>query len=125
MSVLPKKVQDAWEEREEAVVLSTVGSDGCANAIYASCAARYDESTLVIADNYFDKTRRNIESGSKGSVLFITKEGTSYQIKGSLELHEEGTFFDFMKTWNPAKLPGRAAAALRVEEVYSGAEKLL
>jgi uncharacterized protein len=30
-----------------------------------------------------------------------------------------------MKKWNPEKHPGRAAAALKVEEVYSGSEKLL
>ncbi len=29
------------------------------------------------------------------------------------------------KKWNPEKHPGHAAAALKVEEVYSGAEKLL
>jgi len=29
-----------------------------------------------------------------------------------------------MKTWNSPKHPGHAAAALRIEEVYSGAEKL-
>jgi hypothetical protein len=28
-----------------------------------------------------------------------------------------------MKKWNPQKHPGHAAAALNVEEVYSGAEK--
>ncbi len=30
-----------------------------------------------------------------------------------------------MKKWNPKKHPGHAAAALKVEEVYTGAEKLL
>ena len=29
-----------------------------------------------------------------------------------------------MKTWNPPEHPGHAAAALQVEEVFSGAEKL-
>jgi len=32
--------------------------------------------------------------------------------------------FDHVKTWNPPKRPGHGAAALRVEEVYSAAEKL-
>jgi len=30
-----------------------------------------------------------------------------------------------MKTWNPEKHPGHAAVALKVEEVYSGVEKLM
>jgi len=49
----------------------------------------------------------------------------SFQIKGSIEYHKDGKIFEDMKQWNPTKLPGHAAAALKVEEVYSGAEKLL
>jgi hypothetical protein len=30
-----------------------------------------------------------------------------------------------MKRWNPKQHPGNAAAVLKVEEVYAGAEKLL
>jgi hypothetical protein len=30
-----------------------------------------------------------------------------------------------MKKWNPERLPGNAVAALEVEEVYSGSEKLV
>ena len=80
---------------------------------------------IVIADNYLDKTKKNILSGSTGSVLFITKDGKAYQAKGTIEYHREGEIFDDMKTWNPEKHPGRAAVALKVEEVYSGAEKVM
>jgi predicted pyridoxine 5'-phosphate oxidase superfamily flavin-nucleotide-binding protein len=87
--------------------------------------AKYDESTIVVADNYFEKTRKNILSGSKGSILFMTAEGKAFQIKGSIEYHKEGPIFDDMKRWNPKIRPGHAAAALNVEEIYSGAERLL
>ena len=30
-----------------------------------------------------------------------------------------------MEKWNPEKHPGHAAAALKVEEIYKGAEKIL
>jgi uncharacterized protein len=36
----------------------------------------------------------------------------------------EGPVFDDMKTWNPTRHPGRAAVAIHVEEVYSGAKRL-
>ena len=78
-----------------------------------------------MADNYFHKTKVNIQSDSKGSLLFITESKKSYQIKGSIEYHTSGPVYDDMKTWNPEKHPGHAAAAIKVEEVYSGAEKLL
>jgi len=125
MLVLPETVSKAWDEKEGPVIFSTVDEDGMPNAIYVTCVAKYGEEMLLVADNFFDKTRKNIFSGSKGSMLFITSEGKSYQVKGSIEYHKEGSIFEDMKKWNPTKHPGHAAVALKIEEVYSGAEKLL
>ena len=125
MSALPEEVRKAWEDRKGPVILSTVNTDGIPNAIYACCVSKFNEDTIVVANNYFSKTLENILAGSKGSILFITKEGKSYQIKGSIEYHKEGSIFEDMKKWNPKKHPGHAATALKVEEVYTGAKKLL
>ena len=125
MAQLPEEVRAAWEKREGPIVLTTVDEKGLPNSIYATCVSMFDEETLVVADNYFDKTRKNLQAGSKGSLLFITAEGKSYQVKGRMEYHTEGAVFQDMKKWNPEKHPGHAAAALTVEEVYSGAKKLL
>ena len=125
MAALPENVTKAWKDREGPIVLSTVNEDGIPNAIYATCVSIFSEDTVVVANNYFSKTLKNILAGSKGTILFITKEGKSYQIKGSIEYHKEGSIFEDMKKWNPKKHPGHAAAALKVEEVYTGAEKLL
>lgn len=125
MAALPEKVSQAWEEREGPIVLSTVNNDGIPNSIYATCVSKFSEDTIVVANNFFSKTLKNIQSGSKASILFLTKEKKSYQVKGRIEYHTEGTLFEDMKKWNPKKHPGHAAAALKVEEVYAGAEKLL
>jgi len=125
MIALPEIVSKAWEDREGPIILSTVDRDGNPNAIYATSVSKFSEDTIVIANNFFSKTLENILAGSKGSILFITKEGTSYQIKGSFEYHKEGDIFDDMKKWNQKNLPGHAAAALKVEGVYAGAKKLL
>lgn len=125
MAALPKSVIKSWKNREDAVVLSTVDTKGMPNAIYATCVRLVGEDTLVVADNYFKKTRANIRAGSPGSLLFITKGGDSYQIKGRIELQTSGPLFDDMKKWNPAQHPGRAAAILRVRRVFRGAERLV
>lgn len=124
MPALPDEVCKAWENHEGPFVLTTVNSEGTPNSIYATCVSKYSEDTLVIADNYFNKTRANILAGCQAALLFITKEGKSYQIKGQIEFHTSGEIFDDMKRWNPARHPGHAAAVLKVEQVYSGAEKL-
>jgi hypothetical protein len=124
MKNLPESIRTAWANRDGPIVLATVDAAGIPNAIYATCAQMQEEDAVVVADNYFHKTRANIAAGSKGSLLFITKEGKSYQLKGRFEYHTSGAIFDAMKQWNPARLPGVAAVVLRVEEVYSGAERI-
>jgi uncharacterized protein len=125
MPKLPEKVSKAWEDKKGPVVFTTVDEQGMPNAIYATCNHKYDEETIVVADNFFDKTKKNIFNSTKGSVLFITNDDNSYQIKGTIEYYKDGPIYDDMKKWNPEKLPGHAAAALKAEEVYSGSERLL
>lgn len=125
MSVLPKEVSNAWDAKKGPVIFTTVSKDGVPNSIYVTCVSKYDDETILIADNFFDKTRKNILSGSKGAVLFITDEDKAFQIKGRIEYYKDGEIFADMKKWNPEKLPGHAVAAVKVEDVYSGAEKIV
>ncbi|MFH1476506.1 MAG: pyridoxamine 5'-phosphate oxidase family protein [Verrucomicrobiota bacterium] len=124
MRVLPQKVREAWENRDGPIILATVNQDGVPNIIYATCVGIFGDDRLVVADNFFDKTRRNLLRGCKGAILFRDKQGKAYQVKGIMEYHKDGEIFKSMKKWNPPQHPGRAAAALKMEEAYSGAEKL-
>jgi predicted pyridoxine 5'-phosphate oxidase superfamily flavin-nucleotide-binding protein len=123
---LPKAVISAWENKKAEIVFTTVSKDSVSNSIYATCTSLFDGNKIIVANNFFDKTLNNILSGSKGSILFITKDEKpkAYQIKGSIEYVTEGPAFDNMKEWNPKQLPGHGAAVLTAEEIYSGAEKL-
>jgi hypothetical protein len=94
------------------VVLTTVNDKGMPNAIYASCVKKHDAKTIVVADNYFDKTRSNILSNKEASVLFITEDSNAYQLKGQISYHTEGVIYEEMKEWNSNKHPGHAAARL-------------
>ncbi len=124
MESLPQEICEAWKKREEITVFATIDDDGMPNVIYATCVGLYENRDFVVADNYFDKTRRNIKRGSKASFLFMTKDGKAYQIKGTLEYETSGKIFDFMKCWNPAKHPGHAAAILKPVATYSGSRKV-
>jgi len=124
MSTLTQQVIEAWENRDGPVILATVNKDGKPNIIYVTCVGIFGDARLVVADNFFNKTRQNLLQGCKGAILFRSKDGKAYQVKGTMEYHKDDEVFKQMKTWNPPQHPGHAAAALRVEEVYSGAEKL-
>jgi len=125
MATLPESVLQAWEQRSGPGVLATTDRDGVPNAIYFTCVRIFDEGTIVVANNYFDKTLRNILAGSSGTLLFLTAEQDSFQVKGTIEYHVDGPIFEDMKSWNPPELPGHGAAALKVKEVYNGAERIL
>ena len=90
MAALPQVVSQAWDARKGPIVLATVSPEGAPNIIYATCVKKYSEDQLVVADNYFDKTRANIEAGSKGSLLFITEDNKAYQIKGTIDYVKTG-----------------------------------
>lgn len=123
--IIPQSVKEAWDNKKPAVVFTTVSADGIANSIYATCVSLYQDNSIIVANNYFSKTIKNIESGSKGVILFITEDDKSFQIKGSIEHVTSGAAFDNMKSWNPERLPGVGAAVITIEEIYSGAEKLI
>lgn len=124
MKALPESVIEAWSNKEGPAVFATVDANGMPNVIYVGSLRVFPQGYVVVADNYFNKTRANILAGSKGSLLFITKEKKSFQLKGRLEYLREGALYDAMKQWNPSKHPGVAAAVLRVEQAFSGAEVL-
>ncbi len=125
MKTLPDDVRKAWNDRKGPAIFVTVDDNRMPNAIYVTCVNLESDHSIVIADNYFDKTRKNIQAGSPGSVLFMTNAGKTYQVKGPVAYQTEGAVFDNMKKWNPEKHPGHAAVVVACAEVYSGAEKIL
>lgn len=124
MNTMPEEIKNAWEHHEGPIVFSTVDKRGIPNSIYATCVSLSDDGGIVIADNYFMKTRENLQGGSSGSVLFMTAEGTSYQVKGPIEYHGSGPYHAFMKSWNPRKHPGHAATVLRPEQFFQGSRAI-
>lgn len=120
-----KALAEEWEKRDGPAVLTTVDTNGKPNTIYVA-EIHYDpEVGFIVADNYFDKTRRNIKNGSGGAILFLTEERKPFQAKGPLTYHTEGPVFERMRKTHDPKHPGVAATVLQVEELYSGAERLM
>jgi len=124
MKKLPQIILDEWKNRTGAPVMTTVDGEGNANSIYATCVAIYRDSTILVANNYFNKTLMNIEKGCRGNFLFITEDKKAYQLKGTYAHYTSGEEFEDMKKWNPERHPGVGVAVLTVEEIYSGAQRI-
>ncbi|MDP0497762.1 MAG: pyridoxamine 5'-phosphate oxidase family protein [Verrucomicrobiota bacterium JB024] len=125
MKTIPETVLKAWDEhREGFCILTTATPEGIPNAIYVGIVGRCKDG-FFIANNYFNKTKANLEANPHASLLFITEERKAYQLKGKISFHTEGSVYEAMKAINPDKYPGHSAALLTVESIYSGAEKLM
>ncbi len=122
MKKLPQIILDEFQKRTGAPVVTTTSKDGITNSIYATCVAIYNEEKVLIANNKFSKTLKNIENGCKGNFLFITEDRKAYQLKGTYAYYTEGEYFDDMKKWNRPDLAGDGVAVLTVDNVYQGAE---
>lgn len=125
MKSYKEELFEAWKNREGPAVFTTTSRDGVVNSVYVSSIDLDSDGNFVIADNYFGKTNKNIDEGSIGSVLFITKDVTSYQAKGNLTSYTRGPSYDFMKGWNPSHHPGHKAVVLSITSLYRGGDTLL
>lgn len=119
-----EKINAAWDCRAGASVFTTVSKDNMPNSIYVKSVSRYSDTIYLVADNYFNKTRENIKSCCRGSILFMVDETESYQLKGVVRYDTEGVYFENMKSWNNPKRPGHAVAVFEVDAVYCGGERL-
>ncbi len=92
------------------------------NVIYVGMWWWEDEETLVVVDNFLNKTRRNIEENPWVSFVAWDREAhKSFQVKCSAQLQSEGPLYEKGRekaTGRERPLPGRAVVVLRVEEVY-------
>jgi predicted pyridoxine 5'-phosphate oxidase superfamily flavin-nucleotide-binding protein len=82
-----------------------------------------DDETLMLADNFFNKTATNLAENPKISILcYDPQTSKSFQIKGSAKVHKEGQIYedmrDFVHSIND-KLPAKAAVVVKIEEIFN------
>ena len=124
MAKLPEVVKEAID-KQDVFPIATCSSEGVSNVVYVTYLKTMDDETVLIADNYFDKTRSNILSNPKMAFVVRDKDKGSFQVKGSVERLTDGPIFKEMQEWVRDDLPRAAAVVLHVEEVYNGAKRLV
>lgn len=125
MPDLPQQVQEAWEHKEGPAVFATVSETGQPNVAYVGSVKILNDSSFVLMDRSYVKTRANILSGSRGSLLFMAPDCMTYQIYGTLEYLTSGPLFDDLPNWADRQFIPVAAVVLHVEEVYNGPLKMV
>ena len=117
---MTKEMIDAIEK--DLVFLATSSEDGVPNVVPIGFARPIDENTILIADNYMNKTRANLEKNPWISLVTKDAQKNPFQFKGKVEIFESGKYFDKVTEWGEnamTKLTPKAAIVMKVEEIYS------
>lgn len=103
---------------------ATASKNGEPNVIpIGMCRLQEDGETIWITDNYFSKTRKNLEENPRASLYIWGGEVKGcYQIKGNIEIKTEGE--DYEKMYKMVKnigekYPAKALAIFKITEVYT------
>jgi len=116
--------------------LATATGDGAPNAVPVGTKKIIDDETILLSDQFFNKTLANLKANPKVAVTFW--EGfEGYQLKGSIVIETSGQRFEETAKWiedlgNKIGFPltSKGAVILKIDEIYGvapgpGAGKLL
>ena len=78
MITIPELIKKEWQNKQDAVVLTTISNEGIPNSIYATQVALFGDNKVLVANNKFEKTLENIKACKEATLLFLTKEMKSY-----------------------------------------------
>ncbi len=100
--------------------LATASKDGTPNVIIVGAWKLMDDESVLISDQFFLKTFRNLQENPKVAFSFWGDKG-GYQIKGTASIHKGDQVFtddiEFMKVKYP-KLTPKSAVLVKFTEVY-------
>ncbi len=124
MTKMPKDCQDAINNAY-AAAFSTCSKDGVPNVVPVSMKQIIDSETVMVSDQYMNKTLNNIKQNSKVALSAWDNEG-GFQIKGTVTYENEGPRFEKVAAQVKEILSGmgydftsKGVCYIHVEEVYS------
>lgn len=117
---IPKEIKELFEN-EKYHQLATASVNGVPNV--STIGGKYvrDDETIVIVDNYMNKTLENVLSNPFVAIL-VRKEKIAYQIKGKCRYVNEGTDYEEARKWMKSKgdkYPAKGALIITVEEIFN------
>ena len=106
-------------------ILATANPDGIPNAVPIGAKKIIDKETVLVSDQFFNKTLANMKSNPRVSLTYW--EGNKgYQLKGRVTIETTGTRFEETAKWIEGRsekvgfpLRSKGAIILRIEEIYA------
>ena len=107
-----------------AAILATATADGAPNAVPVGAKKIIDSETILISDQFFNKTLANLKANPKVAVTFWEgREG--YQLKGTVTIETSGKRYEETAAWIEEKgnkigfpLQSKGAVILKIDEIF-------
>lgn len=103
------------------VFLATASKDGRPNVVPIGAFKLLDDETLLISDQFFNKTLANMRENPQVAVSYWGEKG-GFQLKGTVTLHTDDDVFAqdvaWMKELRPALVP-KSAVVMTITDVYT------
>jgi len=123
MAKMTERMKELFD-KVRPVVLSTASIDGIPNAVPVGAKKIIDDETILISDQFLNKTLANMKANPKVAVTYWEgREG--YQLKGTVTIETTGQRFEETAEWieemsNKAGFPLKSKGALiiKIEEIY-------
>ncbi|ATW27524.1 pyridoxamine 5'-phosphate oxidase family protein [Candidatus Formimonas warabiya] len=104
------------------IPVATASKDGMPNVIPFAFVKCYDDETLVLADNFMQKSMKNLEENPFVSICVWDTEGNqSFQIKGKAAVETEGKVFNETVAWVKEAMPQlspKSAILVKISNIY-------
>ncbi len=106
--------------KQKPLPIATADKSGKPNVVFVTMWKILDDETILFVDNFFNKTRKNIEANPNMAIVAYDGETKkSYQIKGTVDIETRGERFSEARAMaDTKKLPGKAALVFHVKEIY-------
>jgi len=119
MVKMPPEIRDVVA-KQKPLPIATADKSGKPNVVFVTMWKLLDDETIMIVDNFFNKTRKNLEANPNMAIVAYDGEvKKSYQIKGTVDIETKGDRFAGAKEMaDSKKLPGKAAVIFHVKEIY-------
>ncbi|SEA30431.1 hypothetical protein SAMN05660420_01784 [Desulfuromusa kysingii] len=124
MAEMSEHIQELFLKVPTAV-LSTASLDGKPNCVPISPKKIIDSQTVLLSDQFFNKTLANIKANPQVGVTFWEGE-EGYQLKGTVTVETSGHRYEETAAWiedlgNKIGFPlqSKGAVIMNIEEIYS------
>lgn len=123
MAQMTKRMRELFEKVPTAI-LATATHDGVPNAVPVGAKKVLDDETILISDQFFNKTLENLIANPRVAITFW--EGhEGYQIKGTAAVETTGQRFEETAQWIDEKsaragfpLKCKGAVIVHIDAIY-------